>query len=469
MVEPAEISVTLAERVGQMGFRVWGYLSKSGAEKPLPLHFRDYDDIEAGQGPRRNAGPGKLSDADLKKLQDRLAVVGGIAEFINGVRNRESRLRGEIRDLRKSLKKDVRDFRDLLKSLPDKALDAQTLKEAAKFLEETANIAGAKKKVDDIAMDLAKAKDAVDAVIEALDGLEAAEGSPVAALADLLAKGKAAVDTNLDLVAKVIDVVKATVEELKKAVKKDALKAAAQELLDKMGEVALEKLQAYPRLAAALKIFAMDLPRLVKDTSFISNLEDPPDSSTRARGLLEIVDTDFSLAGVAADHGDRVVMRVELLESQESGARVLTSHQHEFRVVENGFRAQLDAHLVFVDRVTEPGGAIKETHFEPAPSASWTLHCRFRSHLGRNTWANLWNGLDLGVGISVTTLDFEDDGMEIGAGVQGSVFSGLVQLGYGWNGTVEDDREYWFVGIGIIEALNIAGLGARSVAGAESE
>jgi hypothetical protein len=176
------------------------------------------------------------------------------------------------------------------------------------------------------------------------------------------------------------------------------------------------------------------------------------------RGLDEIVNTELSIGGSPADRDDRVVLFVELLRTEGTTDVVAAGHEQEIAVERIGLNGRVGAHVVFAKRHHEPGGGVPETNFEAAPAASWTLHLRAR---GDGFFPSFWNTVDPGLGLNVAALQFENDGVEIGAGPHVTILGDLLQAGYAWNLNVDEDRGYFFVGIGLTELLNVASVGIK--------
>ena len=78
----------------------------------------------------------------------------------------------------------------------------------------------------------------------------------------------------------------------------------------------------------------------------------------------------------------------------------------------------------------------------------WHFYDRKR----REGW---WNRLDPGFGVHAANLDQNSDqNVELGAGVNVSLWSGLLRVAYGWNLGVRTDRPYIWIGFGLFSALN---------------
>lgn len=80
----------------------------------------------------------------------------------------------------------------------------------------------------------------------------------------------------------------------------------------------------------------------------------------------------------------------------------------------------------------------------------------------------VWNWLSPGAGVHLASLNQGDDTVEFGIGANLTFWGGLMHVGYGFNLSQPDDREYYFVGINLFHLLDAA-RGAVSSPGWERE
>jgi hypothetical protein len=57
----------------------------------------------------------------------------------------------------------------------------------------------------------------------------------------------------------------------------------------------------------------------------------------------------------------------------------------------------------------------------------------------------------LGLGLGVTALQFNDGSPQVGFGPEATILGGILYGGIGWNLQVETDRQYYYLGIGLLE------------------
>ena len=103
-----------------------------------------------------------------------------------------------------------------------------------------------------------------------------------------------------------------------------------------------------------------------------------------------------------------------------------------------------------MDRVSTPPGE-KENNFVAAPAVSYTYRYRSRE---QSRSGEIWNFFNPGLGLNAAALNFQSGGVELGVGGVFTLFSDILQFGYGYNLQVDSDNEYIFIGLGIAELLN---------------
>jgi hypothetical protein len=158
---------------------------------------------------------------------------------------------------------------------------------------------------------------------------------------------------------------------------------------------------------------------------------------------LEPAKLDLRKTGIVP--GDLVEMEVgfvrgDNLETPEkrlnySGEAVLTDWHRRY-----------SGDLIFAKAVKGVGSENFKTNV--AVSLEW-------HYFDRDKPRGFWNGLDPGVGLHAASLNQNpDESIEFGAGVNFSLFKGLLRFGYGYNLSVKQDRQYYWVGFGLFSLLN---------------
>lgn len=114
-----------------------------------------------------------------------------------------------------------------------------------------------------------------------------------------------------------------------------------------------------------------------------------------------------------------------------------------------GLHSSIKAALLFVDNTSAQFQSKKQ--FQLDPSYSVLFKYGSRKHNNYN------NFLEIGAGVNIATLDFNNDNIpEIGIGLVASAFKDYLQVGYGRN--MASDQWYWFFGIRLpFLSVNLAG------------
>jgi hypothetical protein len=103
-----------------------------------------------------------------------------------------------------------------------------------------------------------------------------------------------------------------------------------------------------------------------------------------------------------------------------------------------GLHNSIQAALILTDNVSGEFASNKQFQFNPSYSVLFKWGSR------KSSFYN--DFVELGVGINMATLDFDnDDDPEVGMGLVVSAFKDYLQVGYGRNFGV--DQDYWFFGI----------------------
>jgi hypothetical protein len=187
-----------------------------------------------------------------------------------------------------------------------------------------------------------------------------------------------------------------------------------------------------------------------------------------AAGFKEVPDTFIYLPSLDINNYDAIMIRVTNVQTQEAIERYLTPRPF-------GFRVNTSDSLLFVRRrgVTseEESEGIEDFNFGPTPGVTYG-----GIYLPRKN--GFLRFLRPGVGINLSFMDWDDstfdpatgqfatgtdsNDIEIGLGVQVSLFSNILQLSYGWNLQAEQDRQYFGVGVSFVNLANrLTGLIAR--------
>jgi len=151
-------------------------------------------------------------------------------------------------------------------------------------------------------------------------------------------------------------------------------------------------------------------------------------------------DTVVYIPETKTSDGDRLVITV----TNHHGISP-KSAKWELELSDIGLYTKQEATLLLVKRCVDAKGENDlENNFKPAPGSSFLFKWK-----SRNKW---WNFIDPAIGVSGSFLDFRSDkDLEVGLGFVISLFNGIIQINYGWNLNVKDNRQYWSVGVGFLD------------------
>ena len=461
-----DLKATLATVSGErVVLSVRAFLLRPQAERPLPMHVQNYDVIETPFNLQEKALL-NLSREDIDELRRRYEVVNEFARFANDLRDEESDLRAALDATGDRLRAGLAGLDEHLEKL-----FPPTMGQA--FLDDVRGLAGS-------------------------DGLTPAENNALANIEAAWVAAEKVRPVLTELVVRLINDPKEVFRDLKSLQRSwDGMKGDLKQLATLIpglpedfktvesrlatlaqtnaeamvgrGEEILASLQGefnesiaptiaavekYERVAAEIKlVFAGATVRLsqVDLTGALNDYE-----SIRPRPLDSVVPAAIFLKDYGSENGNEVRIVIEFLQADGNGFRTLESAEFRLGVRHFGGFSTLDASLIFVERIDEPDDAIT-TSFLASPAISLTAHYRKRIDCqGADGFAGVWNSLNPGVGINVTALSFEGRSGQYGLGFQGTLFGDILQVGYGWNLNVSSNREYWFVGVGLVDALNLA-------------
>ena len=111
-----------------------------------------------------------------------------------------------------------------------------------------------------------------------------------------------------------------------------------------------------------------------------------------------------------------------------------------------GWHRRYSGDVIFARATSGPGSDAYK------PNAAVSLEWHYFDRSKQDGW---WNGLDPGFGFHAANLDQNpDQTVELGAGVNMSLWNGLIRIGYGYNLSVTEDRPYFWIGFGLFGMLN---------------
>jgi hypothetical protein len=163
-------------------------------------------------------------------------------------------------------------------------------------------------------------------------------------------------------------------------------------------------------------------------------------------------DAVIYVTGAARKENSTVQFKATVRDAKKN---VINDVSKTFRLARFGFYGGPTAALILVSRIWVPKED-PDVNFAAAPTAAYMVgyRCRSEGHGALlNGLGRFWNCLEPSVGIHASMLKFTDSGSELGFGASASVLKGIVSVGYGYNLNVTSRRDYWYIGIGLLDLL----------------
>lgn len=457
--EATAATEALKSAAQRYSLRMGAFRTRTGGES-IPVHLPNYDDYANRSLSSVERFPTSLSSEGRQALADQIAVANRSIDLITN-------LKGELEKFRQQAQM----FRDELRSREDRlqALDDQ-LKQGLAALQST--LAATLRQLK-TAPDLVAVRDALQelqASTQVLEGQRTAFRTTLQQMKATLSTTDPSLANRPDLILLgLLDGVQGFRDTLAKF--PDELKAfekAAQQVqqttdtwLATHGQEALATVlnNLKTELQQNLTPPVSTLTNLVKglaDTlgggefgqflrelgngsaQSLADLQLSPDHSFEVSGD-QLVETQLVVRRTDPQPGDvlEIVAEVREMQTQKLVREERTAADVNFY----GWSSSVSGGLIFIK-----ADKTALANFEPAPAANWKI-----SYLPRPGEKNL-GSLRPGIGMHIATLDFDPNNtVEIGTGVSVHLFGNLLQAGYGWNLGVEEDRGYWFLGLGLYD------------------
>ncbi len=176
------------------------------------------------------------------------------------------------------------------------------------------------------------------------------------------------------------------------------------------------------------------------------------DAQPIPRTLDNLPDGAVELDHAGLTIGDRVSIRIRFRQKGTQPGEpgpVIDETTLRVTTVLTGLHRQIGVNLIFARAAT---GSEDAKEWKPNVAAVADLHFRIRKD--DNRWKRFFNILDPGLGVHMASLDQGEDSIEFGMGVTASLLGGFLTAGYGWNLSVDDDADYYYVGIDLLDVLN---------------
>ncbi|MBI3879800.1 MAG: hypothetical protein HY301_07010 [Verrucomicrobia bacterium] len=436
------------------------------------LHVDGYDNIASGDYQPIDRTGVRLTPAEQEQLAAKIKANESIAQGLRELQEKHGDLQGffkaELAKLNNALDELVSQLHG------DHILwnaDLETTP-AAKRLAALSADATKTGEVRKAATDLLAAARKLKAEIDGLstfalrvkklrDGFTAARPTSLADLTSFLASGANDLKSALDSAAEALKPIPTWPDRVKTMEADLAVLGAefATELHDEYLPKAVRSFVAdfskeFPKTADAVKTLADFASRLAADHGDGAALDALADAKTEpiwhdandaVKGRVEL-----TRAGLAP--GDRIDVRVRYRAPGTNGVpgRVISDEDYKVETVLMGLHRKFDASVIFARGLR---GNAAEHQWKPSVAATVTWHYRnrFEDTFGQRAW----NWLNPGFGLHLASLNQGPDSVEFGAGVNVSLWDGVLQGGYGYN-LSNHEHPYVFFGLGLLQTLEKA-------------
>lgn len=479
----------LASRTAEFRVRLGAFRVRAG--KSVPVHVPGYDSYEATGLRTYEKITFQLTQAQQQDLSDGFAFHKTAAELIGAAKSGLSQITSNTDQLRLDLRGGVAAAEEDLKTIQPQVEGAlkSTLLELGTAVAKLPDAASLSAQMTAIQKNAEGLSNHVTELREAAGKLQTllrapTQTDPVAFLLEMLgdvsdvvkgARAAAAdVQPTIDDASAILTEIERLVPALSQSTGSSELKAAVKGSLDRLKGLVSETLQPeIVKIQAAMgptgKVLsaAEQLAKLLGSVVPAAKDAGPVAKSTLSPASVFDVGGDqvrpvtLPILSTDAEPGDSIEVVLEVTHAKptktQEGATPNSPAdgpiQEERRlIVIEAFgwstASPVSTGVVFVKSQTEG-----LSNFEPAPVAVWGPRYRSRPTSTGATWF-VGRVLQPRIGIHATTLNFSNDvPVELGTGVAVQFFSDLVQLGYGWNLSVKQDRQYWYLGVGLLQLV----------------
>jgi len=445
-------------------------LPRSGAEHPLAIPF--YNKIEEGEyrpvdrlGLRMNEAERLEFEAKLRAAQIGAGMANEIrtnsAQFKQYLRAKLGEVRQKLDDLARLLESEAADWKaDFTHSQTAQALEklagdesvTNTVRTAAgalreelgQFNEDFRQASALYTKVNKLigqlqraeAADLLEAFTAIQQIVAQLGELNTAGAGLLGNVARWPERLQRAV-THAEIVGPFV------AEEMRSQVLPATMRAFVEDFA-----------KQFPATAAAVEFAARVLGAARSDGGaagageIIASVGNEP----IWKNITEALPATVRLTRAGLAPGDGIHLQVNYRKPGTNGVPgpIVATDEYNLETVLMGWHRKFDASLIFARGMR---GDDEEQQWKPNVAATVTWHFRYRDE--SNPFHQFWNGLDPGLGLHLASLDQGEDSVEFGAGVNLSLWDGVLQGGYGFN-LNNDERPYVFFGLGLLQTLEKA-------------
>lgn len=445
---------------------VRAYLLPKGGGREA-LHIEGYDKLPLGDF--RPLDPTGLlpSPQEAKRLAGELEAADKVSRAIEEIRKNGGLILDEVQqmseDLEKSLKSLEMQLRDELNKLP---------KDFKEFLEEpflnkleqinTPNDESKQlaKELREVRNDLAELQKIANSIQELRDMTRKVRGPAGIRHQDIeyifnnIGKLQTQIEEGLKRVGKWdnrLYKIANLAPPVAEAAAEEALKSKLTILAQKWKQALMDmhsrlkaKLPATANAVSVVVTFFKNSSDIVSSVSDLGKTD--PEYIPHPLEDLPPAELDLRYAGVTL--GDQVMVTVDLRrvsESQSAEQNKAPDAVYKVETTLAGWHRRFSGDVIFTQAIDGPASS----RFQGDIGVSYEWH-----NYKRDDPNGFWNNLDPGFGFHAALLSQDpDQNTEFGIGVNISFFNGLIRGGYGYNLSVSDNEQYWFIGFGLINTL----------------
>jgi hypothetical protein len=443
---------------------VRGYRLPKGSGETHRVHVNGYDNLQSRSIVEADLQRGLPSARELARLQAQLAGSQLVADAVSEIQDNGDKIRSRLRQLIDDTGAALKAQLDAYVALAGRFDGADDLLVELRGLVNNTKANDIAARIDTLRTQAKNLRQAAEPLIKRLEPLR--DGAASARVTDIIALFQA-----IEALRTYLPTLSAGVDTLGNEIGR--LPGDLEALIAELGQQASQKLRTdADKLSGNLKAFATaagknllaELPKTKKAIDDLlpqlAGLLEPKDSTVAIaavsqsgdvipRPLDKLLEGTIDLRSTDIELGDKLDLRVSFVGAKADGSANLEDELRQFiytaAVVHTGWYREFSGDLIFARALKGDSRS-----FKPNVAASMEWH-----YFDRQSPDGLLNNLNPGFGLHAANLDqSSSQNVELGAGVNGSLFGGLLRIGYGWNLSVSSHRQYAWIGLGLFGALN---------------
>lgn len=427
------------------------------------IHVDEYDNLPGGdtEAPRPLEQYGiRMTPEELRRFRMEVKASQDAANMIREIMENRDEIRSGVKRLRNQLKAQLE---NLIEQFGEDGLWKQALKNCMGQLETLEKDADTPEDVKAASRELYETLAAIEEDINAAKSIvdQAKE------LHGYLLKGSM---INLfEIIAGESSMLN-TLKELANKVEKLQILEKSKNYLDAITENAkvVGKHLATNAAIEQIEIYLKELPELPKTAAFLNfvskymnQVNKAVDAGDTLEDVADPIYYDIKNPPTATidldryrnlERKDGIVVKVMFRAKETDGLKEIEHIEPYYLELEKlDLYTSVSASLIFA---RASSGTEQAKEWAPNVAAMVNWHKRNREPLNKGD--EIWNWLNPGAGIHLASLDQGDDTVEFGIGVNLSFWNGLLNTGYGYNLSLPENREYFFVGLNLLHLLDVA-------------